>query len=42
MSSPSVVAPQLPGPADDVLVRRLTAEVAELVRRVEEAMAQGG
>ena len=30
MSSPSVVAPQLPGPADDVLVRRLTAEVAEL------------
>ena len=30
MSSPSVVAPDLPGPADDVLARRLTAEIAEL------------
>lgn len=30
MSSSSVVAPELPGPADDVQIRRLTAEVAEL------------
>ena len=30
MSSPSAVAPELPGPADDAVVRRLSAEVAEL------------
>ena len=30
MSSPSVLAPELPGPADDLLVGRLTAEIAEL------------
>ncbi|RBY81282.1 GGDEF domain-containing protein [Blastococcus sp. TF02-09] len=30
MSSTSVTAPQLPGPADDALVARLTAEIAEL------------
>ncbi|MBJ7451391.1 MAG: diguanylate cyclase [Blastococcus sp.] len=30
MSSPSVFAPELPGPADDLLVGRLTAEIAEL------------